>query len=349
MHDHRTEAPTAAGKVKDPVCGMTVDPAVTQHHAEHGGEVFHFCGAGCRAKFVADPDRYLAPKGEAPAPAADPGAVYTCPMHPEVRRHGPGACPICGMALEPAAVQPDRGPNPELADMSRRLRFGILLTAPVFALEMASHTLGQAMPVEPRLSAWIQLALTTPVVFWVGWPFLQRGWASVTTLRLNMFSLISLGVCVAYLYSVVALFAPGVFPPSATDSMGAVPVYFEAAAVIVVLVLVGQVLELRARERTAGALRALMRLAPAVARRIRDDGADEEVALAEVRVGDRLRVRPGEKTPTDGRVLEGRSQVDESLVTGEPMPVAKGPGDAVVGGTVNGAGAFVMRAEKVGA
>ena len=325
---------------------MAVDPAKSPHHAEHAGTAYHFCGAGCRSKFVADPDRYLKPEAAAPAPSARPDAVYTCPMHPEVRQLGPGACPICGMALEPVEVTADAGPNPELQDMTRRLCIGLALGLPVFGLEMGGHLFG-AM-IAPRLSAWIQLVLATPVVLWAGWPFFERGWTSVRTGRLNMFTLIAMGVGVAYLYSVTAVLAPQLFPPVLRDTSGAVPVYFEAAAVITVLVLLGQVLELRARERTSGAIRALMNLAPKTARRIRDDGSDEEITLDLVQVGDRLRVRPGEKVPVDGEVLEGRASVDESLVTGESMPATKEPGAKVIAGSINRTGSLVMRAEKIG-
>ena len=336
----------------DPVCGMTVDPATSQHRMEHGGGVFHFCSAGCRAKFAADPAKHLAPKAAAPAPAGSGDeAVYTCPMHPEVRRQGPGNCPICGMALEPLSVTADAGPNPELADMTRRFWIGLALTLPVVVLEMGGHVpaLGLHHLVPPRLSAWIMLLLATPVVLWAGWPFFQRGWASLVSRNLNMFTLIALGTGAAYAYSVVATLAPGVFPAGFRGMDGAVPVYFEAAAVITVLVLLGQVLELRARERTGGAIRALLDLAPKTARRLREDGSDEEITLAEVRVGDRLRVRPGDGVPVDGEVLDGRGAVDESMVTGESMPVEKQPGAKVIGGTVNGTGSLVVRAEKVGA
>jgi Cu+-exporting ATPase len=348
MHGHEHCSHGREGdRTIDPVCGMTVDPAKTPHHAEHAGRAFHFCGAGCRTKFVADPERWLQPKQETP-PAA-PGAIYTCPMHPEVRQVGPGACPICGMALEPADVTADAGPNPELADMSRRFRLGVALAVPVFVLEMGAHLGGPLARIDPRLSAWIQLVLATPVVLWAGLPFFQRGWASLVSRRLNMFTLIGIGVGAAWLYSVVATLAPGAFPPAFRSHQGAVPVYFEAAAVITVLVLLGQVLELRARERTSGAIRALLDLAPKTARRIRADGADEEVTLDLVHVGDALRVRPGEKVPVDGEVVEGRATLDESLVTGESMPVTKEAGAKVVAGAINRTGSFVMRAEKVGA
>ncbi len=332
----------------DPVCGMAVDPAKTAHHAMHGGQTFHFCGAGCRARFEADPARYLSPpepRAEAPGMA---GTIYTCPMHPEIRQVGPGACPICGMALEPATVTADAGPNPELADMTCRFWIGLALTVPVFALEMGGHFFGPPMRFG-AVSNWIQFALATPVVLWAGWPFFVRGWGSLVSRRLNMFTLIAMGVGVAWAYSVVAVLAPGAFPPAFRDMDGMVPVYFEAAAVITVLVLLGQVLELRARERTSGAIKALLNLAPKTARRLRADGNDEEVTLDLIHVGDRLRVRPGEKVPVDGEVLEGRVSIDESLVTGESMPVTKEAGARVVAGSINKTGSFVMRAEKVGA
>ena len=335
-----------AWATKDPVCGMTVDPATTQHHAEFGGQVFHFCCAGCRTKFVADPDRYLEPRETEP-PAA-PGTIYTCPMHPEVRRVGPGSCPICGMALELATVTADEGPSAELVDMTRRFWIALGLTIPVFALEMGGHVPGLMTSIGRSANDWIQFALGTPVVLWAGWPFFERGWASIVSRHLNMFTLIAMGVGVAWTYSVVAVLAPGLFPPAFRDAEGGVPVYFEAAAVITVLVLLGQVLELRARERTSGAIKALLNLAPKTARRVRDDGTDEEVTLEQIQVGDRLRVRPGEKVPVDGEMLEGRVSIDESLVTGESMPVTKAPGDKVVGGAINKTGSFVMRTEKVG-
>ena len=331
----------------DPVCGMTVDPGRSPHRAEHGGRAFHFCSPGCQAKFVAGPERYLQPRAEAPPPA--PGAVYTCPMHPEVRRDGPGACPICGMALEPAAVTAESGPSPELRDMTRRFWIGLALALPVFILEMGGHVAGPAMAIGRETSNWIQLVLATPVVLWAGWPFFQRGWASLISRRLNMFTLIAMGVGVAWSCSMAAVLAPRAFPPAFRDMSGAAPVYFEAAAVITVLALLGQVLELRARERTGGAIRALLGLAPRTARRVRDDGSDEEVTLDLIGVGDRLRVRPGEKVPVDGAVLEGRVSIDESLITGESMPVTREPGDKVIAGSINRTGSFVMRAEKVGA
>ena len=342
------EVVVAEAVAKDPVCGMAVDPAKTAHHAAHDGQAFHFCCAGCRTRFEADPQRYLNRAAErAATPPEAAGAVYTCPMHPDVRQVGPGACPICGMALEPAAVSLDDAPNLELADRSRRFWVGLALAAPLVLLDMGGHFLGQAMAMG-GWTRWLQAALASPVVLWAGWPFLQRGWASVASRNLNMFTLIGLGVATAYLASLAALAAPGLFPAEVRGGEGP-PLYFEAAAVIVVLALLGQVLELKARERTGGAIRALLALAPKTALRITTSGLDEEVQLDAVRVGDMLRVRPGEAIPVDGEVTAGEGQVDESLVTGEPMPVAKRPGDKVVGGAINCTGGFAMRAEKVGA
>ena len=270
-------------------------------------------------------------------------------MHPDIRQVGPGSCPICGMALEPAVAAAGAEPSPELADMSRRFWVGLVMAAPVFLLETGDHVPGLAMPVSPRVSSWIQFALATPVVLWAGWPFFQRGWASLRARRLNMFTLIAMGVGVAWVYSVAAVLAPGAFPAAFRDAMGTTRVYFEAAAMITVLALLGQVLELRARERTSGAIKALLDLAPQTARRERADGTDETVTLDLVQVGDRLRVRPGEKVPVDGVLIDGRSAVDESLVTGESMPVTKGAGAKVIAGSLNRTGAFIMRAEQVGA
>ena len=349
-HDH-ADAADAAVTVTDPVCGMKVDPAKSPHHAEHAGRPYHFCSARCRTRFEADPEPFLKPrdlKPEPPSPPTPEGTVYTCPMHPEVRQIGPGACPICGMALEPATVSADTGPSPELADMTRRFWIGLAFAAPVFILEMGGHLIGPAAMLSRQTSNWIQLALSTPVVLWAGAPFFERGWKSLRTRKLNMFTLIAMGVGVAWVYSLAATLAPGLFPPAFRDRTGAVSVYFEAAAVITVLVLLGQVLEHRARERTGGAIKALLNLAPKTALRIREDGADEEVGLEFIHVGDRLRVRPGEKVPVDGEVLEGRASIDESLVTGESMPVSREPGSAVIGGSINRTGSFVMRADKVG-
>ncbi len=334
----------------DPVCGMTVNPAVAKYRAEHGGTAYHFCSASCQAKFVADPARYLKASEGAPRPPAPKSVTYTCPMHPQIRRTEPGNCPICGMTLEPVGASADTGPSAELIDMTRRFWIGTALAVPTVILEMGAHFPGLNLHhyVSPQLSLWIQFALGTPVVLWAGWPFFVRGWASVRNRSLNMFSLIALGVGAAYLYSLAATFTPGLFPEALRQDGGIIPVYYEAAAVITVLVLLSQVLELRAREQTGSAIRALLNLAPKTARRIRDDGADEEVALAQVQIGDRLRVRPGDSLPVDGVVLEGRSAVDESMVTGESMPVEKESGAKVIGGTINGTGGLVMRAERVG-
>ena len=344
-HCHAADAASAATGI-DPVCGMTVNPARSPHHLIHAGHAYHFCSAGCRTKFAADPARYLTLQEPADAPE---GAIWTCPMHPEVRQDHPGACPICGMALEPEMVSHDTGPSAELIDMTRRFRIGLALALPVFALEMGGHLFPLVHRLVPMsLSVWIQLALATPVALWAGWPFFERGWASLKSRNLNMFTLIAMGTGVAWLYSVVAVLAPGLFPPAFRDAHGNVAVYFEAAAVITVLVLLGQVLELRARERTSGAIRALLGLAPRTARRLLPDGAEEEVSLDLIAVGDRLRVRPGEKVPVDGTVLEGRSSLDESMVTGESMPVTKTASDNVIGGTLNQTGALVMAATRVG-
>jgi len=342
-HDVAEGAETAT--VADPVCGMQVDPATAEHTATHDGETYYFCASRCRDKFIGDPEGYLS--GTAQQAAVVEGALYTCPMHPEIQQEGPGTCPICGMALEPMMVTAETGPNPELVDFTRRFWIGLVLTLPVFILEMGGHVLGIHL-LETGLSNWVQLVLATPVVLWCGFPFFERGVQSIVSRNLNMFTLIAIGTGVAWLYSVVATLAPGLFPDAFRDSAGAVAVYFEAAAVITVLVLLGQILELRAREQTGGAIRALLDLAPKTARRIGADGSDEEVALEDIGLGDTLRVRPGEKVPVDGTVLEGRSSVDESMVTGESMPVSKAEGAAVIGGTVNQSGGLVIRADKVG-
>jgi P-type Cu+ transporter len=343
-HIHQASAPA---KVLDPVCGMTVDPATSKHRFDYRGETFHFCSAGCCTKFAADPKKYLE-KDSQPKAEVSEGATYTCPMHPQIRQVGPGSCPICGMALEPEVASLDDGPNPELADMTRRFWIGLVLALPPVILEMGGHLIGGHGLIEPTLSNWIQFAFATPVVLWAGWPFFVRGWQSLATRNLNMFTLIAVGTGVAYLYSVVATVAPGIFPEAFRGHGGAVAAYFESAAVITVLVLLGQVLELRAREATSGAIKALLQLAPKTARRVGDDGADHEVEIDSLAVGDRLRVRPGEKVPVDGVILEGRSALDESLVTGESMPVTKESGDKVIAGTLNQSGGFVMRADKVG-
>ena len=333
----------------DPVCGMTVDPVHTEHHASFEGADYHFCSAGCRSKFTADPPRYLGPQARTASTdhaAIAEGVIWTCPMHPQIRRTGPGSCPICGMALEPLEPSLEDGPNPELIDMSRRLWVGAILSVPLVVLTLGAEIFGWRL-VPMRTSMWLQLALATPVVLWGGWPFFERFWASLKSRNLNMFTLIGLGVGVAYGYSVVATLAPNAFPMSLRTMGGLVPVYFEAAAVITTLVLLGQVLELRARSATGTAIRALLGLAPKTARRIRD-GVEEDIPLEQVAVGDVLRVRPGEKVPVDGIVVEGRSSVDESMISGEPIPVEKVEGAALTGATVNGTGSMLMKAERVG-
>ena len=335
--------------VKDPVCGMDIDPDSAAYRSEQDGQTYYFCSEHCRATFQADPSSYLQPSAPAPAPGSGEAVEWTCPMHPEIRRPGPGACPICGMALEPVTVTADSGPSPELTDMTRRFWIGLALAVPVLVLGMG----GELFPsvhdyISERASTWVQLVLATPVVLWAGWPFFVRGWTSVRTMKLNMFTLIAMGTGVAWLFSVVATVAPGVFPDSFRSMGGTVDVYFEAAAVITVLVLLGQVLELRAREQTSGAIKALLDLTPKTARRLATDGSEEEVALDLVQLGDRLRVRPGEQVPVDGTVEDGRSSLDESLVTGESMPVTKTAGDVVIGGTLNQTGSLIMRADKVG-
>jgi Cu+-exporting ATPase len=381
----------------DPVCGMQVNPAGAKYTVEYNGRPYFFCGQHCLKKFRAHPTAYVPPAHEHPAPKVHPhGApqplakehsLYTCPMHPEVRQPGPGACPqcgmalepvtsgapvtrteyvcpmhpeivraepgscpICGMALEPRTVTAEEETNPELVDMTRRFWVSLTLTVPIFLLAMSEMIPGQ--PVQrlfsPRALTWLQFVLTTPVVLWGGWPFFQRGWASITNRSLNMFTLIAIGTGTAYIYSVIATLFPDFFPGSFRTHGGEVAVYFEAAAVITTLVLLGQVLELRARSQTSSAIRALLGLAPKAARVVRDDGREEDLPLEYVQPGDRLRVRPGEKVPADGVVLEGSSSVDESMITGEPIPVEKTVGSRVTGGTVNNTGSFVMRADRVG-
>ena len=335
---------------------MKVDPASTPHHHQLSDSEYHFCSAGCLEKFKANPDTYLNPPEHDPAvtrpamgalPQATQGTVWTCPMHPEVRRDAPGTCPICGMGLEPLEPTLEEGPNPELIDMSRRLWVSAVLTIPLVVLTFGADLFGWE-PIPMRLFVWLQLALATPVVLWGGWPFFERFWASLKTRNLNMFTLIGLGVGVAYGYSVVATAAPAIFPVSLRTMGGLVPVYFEAAAVITTLVLLGQVLELRARSATGKAIRALLGLAPKTARKLFDDGSEEDVPLEHIHVGDLLRIRPGEKVPVDGVVVEGRSSVDEAMISGEPVPVEKEPGSKVTGATVNGTGSLLMRAERVG-
>jgi len=333
--------------VFDPVCGMKVDPATAKQQAQHGDITYSFCSTGCRAKFVADSARYLRSERLAQPTAGENGAIYTCPMHPEIRKVGPGSCPICGMALEPLVATRDAVPNPELADMSRRFWIAVALAIPLSALGMLAGILGLDRLVLPQLSVWIQFVLATPVVLWAGWPFFVRGWASLVSRSLNMFTLIALGTGVAWSYSVVATFAPFAFPPALRSADGAVAVYYEAAAAITVLALLGQVLELRARENTSGAIRSLLNLAPKTARLVKD-GSEEDVPLETIVAGDHVRVRPGENVAVDGEVVEGLSALDESMVTGEAMPVTKGVGARVIGGTLNRSGTLVIRAEKVG-
>jgi Cu+-exporting ATPase len=347
-HDHSAHGAAAEQTAIDPVCGMKVKIAGAKNTTVHDGHTYYFCGARCLAKFNAEPLRYLTPAQAVETEPAPAGTIFTCPMHPEIRQVGPGSCPICGMALEPELVSAESGANPELTDMSRRFWIGLVLAVPVMALEMGGHLTSLHMLLGQKTSNWLQFVLASPVVLWCGWPFFVRGWQSLLTRNLNMFTLIAMGTGVAWVYSVVAIALPGLFPPAFRGPDGAVAVYFEAAAVITVLVLLGQVLELRAREQTSGAIRALLDLAPKTARRLKDDGTDEEVSLDAVAVGDRLRVRPGEKVPVDGEVIDGRSSLDESMVTGESMPVTKERGAKLIGGTMNTTGGLVMRAEKVG-
>ena len=377
-----------ATKERDPVCGMTVRPD-SPHQSTYAGHTYHFCSAGCLAKFTADPERYLAPKKEVVSPPATPiAAEYTCPMHPEIRQPRPGACPKCGMALEPVHVAapavktewtcpmhpqvvrdaPGNCPicgmaleprtlsladeeNPELTDMRRRFWVSAVLSAPLVLMMVGMMLPGQGMHglIPMSVAGWIEFLLATPVVLWGGWPFFARFWQSLVNRSPNMFTLIGLGVAVAYLFSVAAVTIPEFFPASFHDAHGRVGTYFESAAVIVTLVLLGQVLELKARSQTSAAIKALLGMAPKTARRLGENGAEADVPMDQVQVGDRLRVRPGEKVPVDGEVLEGRSSVDESLVSGEPIPVEKGPGSRLVGATINGTGSLIMRAEKVGA
>ncbi len=337
--------------VLDPVCGMTISPADAAGTMDYGGQTYYFCATSCLEQFRADPARFVGGAGRDERPSAgDPDAEYTCPMHPEIRQLGPGSCPICGMALEPVTISLAEQPNEELEDMTRRFWWSAVLTAPLLAIMVAEMLPGQPLHRLLPMSAlnWFELAVATPVVLWAGWPFFQRAWASLVSRHLNMFTLIGVGVGAAYAYSVVATAAPGLFPASFRIN-GEVAVYFEPAAVIVVLVLLGQVLELRARGRTGAAIRSLLRLAPTTARRINAGDGEHDVPLADVKVGDRLRVRPGERVPVDGTVLSGSTSVDESMITGEPMPVSKAAGAPVTGGTVNGTGSVVMQATRVGA
>jgi len=348
-HQRHEDRPAAATHlVKDPVCGMDVDPHTSEHRSEHDGRTYYFCSTHCKAKFEASPHKYD-DATNAPPTVEGETVEYTCPMHPEIRQFGPGSCPICGMALEPVVVTADTGPSHELGDMTRRFWVGLVLSIPVLVLGMGTDLVPAMQDViSATASTWLQLILATPVVLWAGWPFFVRGWTSVRTMKLNMFTLIAMGTGTAWLYSVVATVVPGIFPDTFRSVDETVDVYFEAAAVITVLVLLGQVLELKAREQTSGAIKALLDLTPKTARRITTDESDEEVPLDVVQIGDRLRVRPGEKVPVDGYVEDGRSSLDESLVTGESMPVTKTAGDTVIGGTLNQTGALVIRAEKVG-
>jgi Cu+-exporting ATPase len=341
---------------KDPVCGMQVAEDRAAATAQHAGVMFYFCSSRCHDRFVADPAAFVTTgaggqghDAARPASPAPPGAMYTCPMHPEVRQDHPGACPICGMALEPLTVSAEAEDNPELRDMTRRLWLAAAFTLPVLVLAMGAMVPGLAglLP-HGATGRWLELALATPVVLWSGWPFFVRGYRSVRTWKLNMFTLIGLGVGVAYVYSLVATLAPDLFPDSFRDAGGRVAVYFEAAAAIVTLVLLGQVMELRARSSTNAAIKALLGLAPKTARRIEADGSERDVPLEDVQIGDRLRVRPGEKVPVDGVVLEGHSVVDESMISGEPIPIEKAAGDSVIGATVNGTGALLIEARRVG-
>jgi Cu+-exporting ATPase len=343
----------------DPVCGMTVDETSAAATRVHEGTTYYFCCARCGARFEADPAAYLNQPQPVRAhqpgahtggpPAQPPAAFYTCPMHPEVRQQGPGSCPKCGMALEPETVTVAEE-NPELADMTRRFWMSVALAAPVFVMAMGSEFAPEfaARFISGRTLQWIELALATPVVLWGGWPFFERGWQSLVNRHFNMFTLIALGVGIAWIYSVVATLAPALFPPTLRMADGTIAVYFEAAAVITALVLLGQVLELRARSRTSAAIKMLLGLAPKTARIVRADGREEDIPLEQVKPGDKLRVRPGEKVPVDGVVVEGSSAIDESMVTGESIPVEKHQGDRVIGATVNGTGGLLMRAERVG-
>ncbi len=347
--------------MKDPVCGMTVDPQRAAAVVEHQGQKFFFCSNGCAEKFRGDPNRFASPPAVhqiqfAPQQVANPvapvaaGTQYTCPMHPEIVRDGAGSCPICGMALEPMVPTAAEEANPELVDMTRRFWVCAILTVPLFLIAMAEMLPGNPLGrlIGPTVAAWIKFILATPVVLWGGRPFFERGWASIVRRSPNMFTLIAIGVGVAFFYSVAALLIPATFPEAFRDEHGQVADYFEAASVIVTLVLVGQVLELRARSQTSAAIEALLGLAPKTARLVHDEGAEIDVPLESVQRENRLRVRPGEKVPVNGTILEGSSSIDESMVTGESIPVEKRAGDTVIGGTLNGTGGFLMRAERVG-
>ena len=341
---HEPESASSVARLIDPVCGMAVAPD-SPHVAQHDGKEIRFCSAGCRGKFVADPARYLKPVAAIDAAPVAEGTQYTCPMHPEIVRDAPGTCPICGMALEPMLPRLDDGENPELTDFRRRFWWTLPLSVIVLLLAMFGH---QWSALSTTARTWLELVLSAPVVLWAGWPFFQRWAQSIANRSPNMWTLIGTGVGAAFGYSLVATFAPELFPASFREH-GRVGVYYEAAAIIVSLTLLGQVLELKARSSTSAAIKALLGLAPKTARRLRDDGTEEDIPLTHVHVGDRLRVRPGEKVPVDGVVLEGRSPVDESMLTGEPMPVEKAPGGKLIGATINGTGSLVMRAERIGA
>lgn len=351
-HKHHSHLGTEADKVKDPVCGMMIDPSTAKGgKSSFEGHDYFFCNPKCKIKFESDPQAYLGQNSEPRVISkVDQERIYTCPMHPEIKQKGPGNCPICGMALEPEEVSLHEEENPELIDFTKRLKVSVPLTVPLLILAMSDLIPGQPVQhwLAPELNAGIQFLLATPVVLWAGLPFFERGWASLKSRNYNMFTLIALGTGVAYLFSLVGTFFPGIFPESLKVHGGMVPLYFEAAAVITTLVLMGQVLELRARSQTGNAIRALLGLAPKTARRIKADGTEEDVPVEHIHVGDLLRVRPGEKIPVDGELAEGKSVVDESMVTGEPIPVEKELGDQVTGATVNGTGSFIMRATKVG-
>ena len=338
------------GTAIDPVCGMSVAIDGAQHIATHEGATHYFCSPRCHDKFVTDPELYLSGAHLDAVEDVPEGTIYTCPMHPEIRQPGPGSCPICGMALEPETVSLGDGPDPELVDMLRRFWWSALLTLPLFVYAMSDMAPGLSFDrlIEPAWAQWAQFALATPVVLWGAWPFFVRAIQSLKTRNLNMFTLIGFGVAIAYLFSVVATVAPDLFPAAFRDHSGRVGVYFEAAAVITTLVLLGQVLELKARGSTSSALRALLELAPPSAVKIFGSGDEREVPLDQLTTGDRLRVRPGDKVPVDGEIEEGSSAIDESMISGEPLPVAKQAGDIVIGGTVNQTGGFVMRATGVG-
>jgi Cu+-exporting ATPase len=336
--DHTQQHEPAAQVAADPVCGMTIDPAATRHRVVYGGRPYFFCGTRCKERFVAEPTRFLASK---PAAVERTGAgQWTCPMHPEIVQDSPGSCPICGMALEPMLPAAEEAADPELRSMTRRLCLGAVLSVPLLVIGMFELQFPGVV--------WVQLALATPVVLWGGWPFFRRGWDSLRNRRLNMFTLIALGTGIAYLDSLTAVLFPNIFPSAFRTMDGGVPLYFEAAAVVVTLVLAGQVLELRARALTGGAIRALLDLAPRAARLVGADDSDTDIAIGDIRVDDQLRVRPGEKVPVDGVIVDGAGVIDEAMLTGEPLPVEKSVGDRVVGATLNRAGSFVMRAERIG-